>query len=421
MGFLLLWGGFVVGVADGPGRAYADEAIYRRIDQLRQAASRILVDGLDRDWVAIPQMTDPRDDAMDDGSRDIVAVAIAPTKKDLCIMVRTAQRPSTERWAFYLDLDLWGGVGDDVRIETDPSRRGTLVRFYGARQELTDPVSLRGMTLIVRRAIEIRINYRDLLAARPPEIAKLPGSGQMGPWVRMRTLSWNAQERRIVDIGPAVASFRLLETPYPLDPPLPKRPRSPLPIGLPVRGQWFLLQGPFGSRTHPDIWAYDLVKLGRDGHESNPPSSKKNEDYLAWGQPVYSPVEGRVIRARSDAEDSPAQGTPRPKAPTNEVYMSLGGGLGLGMIHLRKGSVDARPGEKIIPGRQVGLVGNSGESFAPHLHLAIWGGYRTRQTMPIVLRNVRVGLNPVKNDPWVRELPEWEPREGYFVEQVGRP
>ena len=35
--------------------------------------------------------------------------------------------------------------------------------------------------------------------------------------------------------------------------------------------------------------------------------------------------------------------------------------------------------------------------------------------MPLAFRDVRVGLNDATDDPWVRTLPAWEPRKGYFV------
>ena len=39
-----------------------DAAIYRQIDRLRRAAANLQLDGQDRDWRAMPQLTDPSGD-----------------------------------------------------------------------------------------------------------------------------------------------------------------------------------------------------------------------------------------------------------------------------------------------------------------------------------------------------------------------
>lgn len=67
-----------------------------------------------------------------------------------------------------------------------------------------------------------------------------------------------------------MASYRLIETPYPLDTPLPVRPQPPVAVGLPLRGQWFVSQGAMGRFSHQNTWAYDLVKLDPSGSQSSP-------------------------------------------------------------------------------------------------------------------------------------------------------
>jgi len=50
--------------------------------------------------------------------------------------------------------------------------------------------------------------------------------------------------------------------------------------------------------------------------------------------------------------------------------------------------------------------------------MAAWAGWPRRETVPVAFTNVRVGLNPVAEDPWSRDLQSWEPRYGFFVESV---
>jgi len=152
-----------------------------------------------------------------------------------------------------------------------------------------------------------------------------------------------------------------------------------------------------------------------------PAQGKQNADYYGWGWPVFAPIDGRVLRARSDAEDVPPRGTLSTTAAANEVYISLEPAMALDLLHFQKGSVTLKAGDPVTAGQQVGRVGNSGRSDVPHLHVALWTGTLLSKTAPLAFSNVRVGLNPVKDDPWARELPSWEPRRGYFVEALDPP
>ena len=54
------------------------------------------------------------------------------------------------------------------------------------------------------------------------------------------------------------------------------------------------------------------------------------------------------------------------------------------------------------------------------LGLSEKGGVFRTKTVPAALTDVRVGLNPVADDPWARRLARWQPRYGFLVEAVGR-
>jgi len=395
-----------------------DEAIYRRIEQVRRAAAGFRLDGSDRDWRRVPQMADARGDAGGDPGRDIVAAAIAPRKNDLWIMLRTAGKASTENWTFYIEVDLWGDAGDDFRIELQSLRRGPVLRYYDESFQPGEPIPLRRAKVVLHHVMEMRIPYADIAAGVPQEkVLQLSGE-KARPWVRIRNWTWDADRQRQVDFGPSVASFRLVETPYPLEPSLPSRRQPPVAVGLPLRGQWFVSQGAMGRFSHQNVWAYDLVKRDSAGFQSSPPTSKQNGEYYAWGHPVFSPIDGRVLRTRSAIEDSPVRELGHGGSPANQVYIASADGFALDLVHLQQGSVTVGAFDRVSAGQQVGLVGNSGHSDVPHLHMAVWTGRFSRRTVPLALTNVRVGLNYGQHDPWARELAHWEPREGLFVEAI---
>jgi len=422
MGLWLLATATSASWAEGEDRPVAsdggDQVIYRRIEQVRRATAGFRLDGSDRDWRQVPQLTDPRGDAGGDPGRDLVAAAVAPRQNDLWIMLRTAGKPSTDPWAFYVEVDLLADPGDDFRIELESLERGPVLRPYDKRWQAGDPTPLRRAKAIVHRVVEMRLPYADIAAALPADKAALLAGKDVRPWVRIKSWTWDSERQREVDYGPAVASFRLIETPYPLDIALPSRPRPPVDVGLPLRGSWFVLQGAMGRFSHQNLWAYDLVKLDRSGYQSSPRDGKKNTDFHSWGQPVFSPIDGRTLRVRAEAEDSPPREFGRRRTAPNYIQIAAADGFALDLVHFQKGSVTVEPFGRVSAGQQVGLVGNSGNSDSPHLHMAVWAGRFPRRTAPLALTDVRVGLNSGIGDFWARELTRWEPREGFFVEAV---
>jgi len=59
------------------------------------------------------------------------------------------------------------------------------------------------------------------------------------------------------------------------------------------------------------------------------------------------------------------------QADGNAVILDLGGGNYALYAHLKPGSVKVHAGDKVTPGQVLGLVGNSGNTIAPHLHFQV--------------------------------------------------
>jgi murein DD-endopeptidase MepM/ murein hydrolase activator NlpD len=62
------------------------------------------------------------------------------------------------------------------------------------------------------------------------------------------------------------------------------------------------------------------------------------------------------------------------QADGNSVVLDLGGGRFALYAHLQPRSVRVRKGERVRRGQVLGLVGNSGNSVAPHLHFHVMDG-----------------------------------------------
>ncbi|MGH0031226.1 MAG: M23 family metallopeptidase, partial [Myxococcota bacterium] len=252
------------------------------------------------------------------------------------------------------------------------------------------------------------------LAQLPPSMqGQLSGSGAR-PWVRLKVTTGEPFFGEI-DHGSAVGSFRLVPTPYPLDPPLPAPPTDRVLAGFPLVGTWYLGQGSHGTGTHAAIpWAYDLHQTDNALVPEDPPGSTDNADNFSYGAPIVARETGTVFSMKNDQVDQPAYTCCAPQPP-NWMFLEIAGGIGLLFSHTRMGSIPFAPFDQVTAGSTVGLVGNSGSNSWAHLHYeaqAIDDGFASR---PVAFRRVAVGLNPEPGDPWRRDFTVWDAREGFFV------
>lgn len=417
------------GIADsqGPGRKEpftprpVDAGIYKRIEQIRKVAAKIKIDGRADDWEGVPGFGDPPGDSTGDVSRDLVRVAIAPREDDLLILMETAQRPSQEDLAYWFNVDVLGKQPEDFQIGLSQTGVHTFWVFEEGKPAVQGQI--RGIEAAINDVIEIRVPYKVLAAALPASMAAELTGEKARPVVRVMPFTWTSRTKQFTDYGPVVGCFRLSATPFPLDPPPVRNAKAVKAIDLPMTGKWFVGQGAYGVWTHQDVFAYDFYMVDATGHPSAPRDSRRNEDYMSWNQPVVAPLAGRVMRAKREAADQPPRSGTFAKSTegvANEVLLDVGDGLGLAFYHFRRNTLAAGAGQRVEAGNLLGNVGNSGNSGWPHVHLGLWKLPEGKITLPLALANVRVSLNPGGEDPWVREFPQWDIREGYFVERLRR-
>lgn len=110
------------------------------------------------------------------------------------------------------------------------------------------------------------------------------------------------------------------------------------------------------------------------------PSNLKNADYLVWDKPLYAMADGQVMFCREDLVDHEGGGS----GSANIVWIDHGGEFA-GYVHLKQNSIpdDICPpgmdnswgmnGNTVMvkAGQEIGRVGNTGNSSAPHLHLEV--------------------------------------------------
>jgi hypothetical protein len=118
---------------------------------------------------------------------------------------------------------------------------------------------------------------------------------------------------------------------------------------------WYCTQGPNGSYSHTgDVaWAYDFVLQAMS----------------AYGRPIYSPVNGTVEVAIENQTDYSGSGgwgnTIVIRADRSNYYVRI--------AHMMRDSIPSNVGQGayVTQGQLIGMVGSSGSSTAPHVHMQV--------------------------------------------------
>ena len=162
-------------------------------------------------------------------------------------------------------------------------------------------------------------------------------------------------------------------------------------IPAPFRGgNWVAANGPSNTSDHRRAispiygqlrdgqrFAIDWVRLGEDGKPTKN-AGASNADYYGYGQQVYAIADSKVADLCDGIpENNPGSLAVKIDIDTiagNFVILDLGRGIYAGYAHLKPGSVRVKKGERVHRGDIVGLLGNSGNSDAPHLHFQLMNG-----------------------------------------------
>jgi hypothetical protein len=136
---------------------------------------------------------------------------------------------------------------------------------------------------------------------------------------------------------------------------------------LPIDGQLFVSQR--YAVDYEQLDANDRVYVGN----RLDPSS-----YRIYGEKALAVAEGTVVATINDLkEQTPGElpkNLPIEEADGNSVVIDLGNGFFANYAHFQPGSVRVKVGDRVQPGDVLGLVGNSGNSLAPHLHFHVMDG-----------------------------------------------
>ena len=115
----------------------------------------------------------------------------------------------------------------------------------------------------------------------------------------------------------------------------------------------------------------------RRGRSRSAPTNS-SRSYPYFGAEVLSATAGRVVGVVDRLPDGPISFDLPPitaaDAGGNHVVVAVGHGRYAFYAHLQPGSVQVEVGDRVRPGQLLGLLGNSGNSNAPHLHFQLMAG-----------------------------------------------
>jgi hypothetical protein len=275
-------------------------------------------------------------------------------------------------------------------------------------------------TEIVELKLVVRDRNNDFVLGRElnrqgmiPSILSLVTT-EVGPGKVVQLLNPFSEFPRSVD--PALLEYTLVfavkaaagaPEPAPVEVKVEVRPMAFRPVtrlALPLKGRVFVIDGhDFMAHhrridmTHPLVvqlgmkhnisrYGMDFVVVDAEGRHFKGDGAGL-DDYYVFGRPVLAPAAGVVadcIEGRADNRigefgmdyDELMRTRDLRLFGGNFVVLDHGAGEFTFFAHLQKGSLAVKPGDRVVAGQELGRVGNSGDSFWPHLHFQVMSGAR---------------------------------------------
>lgn len=163
-------------------------------------------------------------------------------------------------------------------------------------------------------------------------------------------------------------------------------------IASPLKGDGWLVSDGLGIENHhrndiittegrtrvPQRFAVDWIKVDAEGSPTKPGTDpNKNDSFYCYGEKVYAVADGVVASVSDELSDNAPVGSIIKKAQSiehaagNVVGVEMGRGSYGFYCHLQPNSIKLKVGDHVKKGDVIGLLGNSGNSTAPHLHFHI--------------------------------------------------
>ena len=134
-----------------------------------------------------------------------------------------------------------------------------------------------------------------------------------------------------------------------------------------------------GHLSDTQRFAVDYMRLDPQGQlVHGDPADYRN--YTAFGAEVLAVADATVVATLDNLPEQVPGSLPDPSTITletvdgNHVILDLGDGRYAFYAHLQPGSVRVQAGQRVTRGQPLGLLGNTGNTSAPHLHFHVMDG-----------------------------------------------
>ncbi|MAY23015.1 MAG: peptidase M23 [Flavobacteriaceae bacterium] len=160
---------------------------------------------------------------------------------------------------------------------------------------------------------------------------------------------------------------------------LPKMERNKTSLGLPFKGNWFTVWGGDTKAQNYHVvsktqrHAFDFLKVGKNNRAFER-SGTRNEDYYAFGQPIFAVCDAEVIQVNRGIPDNKPGAMNEMKPLGNSVILKTKNEEYIVYAHFEEGTIAVEEGQQVKKGQYLANCGNSGNSSEPHLHLHIQDG-----------------------------------------------
>ncbi|WP_207841577.1 M23 family metallopeptidase [Williamsia soli] len=168
--------------------------------------------------------------------------------------------------------------------------------------------------------------------------------------------------------------------------------KTPVTIAPPLDGAgWLDGNGCCGMTAHrtavsplngeyhaPERFAIDFVKLDAEGRLFTGDITQTSS-YAYFGTDIHAVADGKVVAVVDGLQEQIPSITPS-KLPVdqyagNHIVQDIGNGHYVLYAHMQPGSMSAiKVGQELESGDKIGLLGNTGNTDAPHLHLHVMDG-----------------------------------------------
>ncbi len=166
---------------------------------------------------------------------------------------------------------------------------------------------------------------------------------------------------------------------------------DPVILGAPLKGgPWVAVYSAQWTRGHrrvlytvagkvriPGRFAIDWIKVDNAGKHAHGDGSRPAQ-WLGYGEPVLAVADAVVSAAMDDLPEPTDVRADRrvamQDAAGNYVALDLGQGRHVFYEHLKPGSIKVHAGDRVKRGQVIALLGYTGSTTGPHLHLHVSDG-----------------------------------------------